>query len=318
MKLLVTGFNPYSAVSWYRGAGVYQYLAEVIASGGQFVTWDQMQRFDALVMIRPATGDATVSVDNAKATGKLVIADYDDDVFNTNSCSPAYELTIKKEWRDSAFYCLKAADIVTVSTQRIADVFVKLGIDATKIYVIPNAYNDHFKPFNPELNLSNRFMLRGDEYCWNDVLSQLEEIKESAKKYDMVTVGNFRLFDDVIKRKEEYDFIPVPFFFNRLPELNCRVSIKPLSYHPFNYAKSNCSWIEATVGGSVLVASTGFEEFQKPGIMRSDLFSKAIDELMLNDEIAERCFDNSIQYIRNNLLLSKVNELRKDLLNATL
>lgn len=315
--ILVTGFNPYSAVSWYRGAGVYQYLGECIASGGQFVTWDQMQRFDTIVMIRPATGDATTTIDNAKEMNKRVIVDFDDDVFHTNPCSPAYETTIKKEWRDSAFYCLERADVVTVSTQRLADVFVNMGIDCKKIFVIPNAYNDIHKPFVPTLNLTNRWLIRADEYSWNDLLGQFNSLIKSSTEYDLVTVGNVRLFDKLIRIKEEYDFIPVPFFFERLASMACRVMVKPLMDNLFNKSKSNCSWIEATVAGCVLVAPERFYEFDKPGIVNEQIFYNGIKELMSDDTYAETMFNQAAEYIRDNLLLSKVNELRKELL-ATL
>jgi hypothetical protein len=126
------------------------------------------------------------------------------------------------------------------------------------------------------------------------------------------------MFNGFIKAKEEYNYMPVPFFFDNLPGMNCRVMVKPLVNNLFNHSKSNCSWIEATLAGSVLVASNGFAEFDKPGIVQSMGFHQDIVRLMDDDDYATERFSESVQYIRDNLLLSNVNKLRAEILDASL
>ena len=97
-------------------------------------------------------------------------------------------------------------------------------------------------------------------------------------------------------------------------DLDCRVFVKPMANHIFNHSKSNCSWIETTYAGMVTVAPTAFPEFDKPGIVRNNYHGEAVNRLMYDDMYYQHNFELSVNYIRDNLLLSKVNELRKHLI----
>ena len=94
--------------------------------------------------------------------------------------------------------------------------------------------------------------------------------------------------------------------------LNCRAMMKPMLDTVFNRAKSNCSWIEATSAGMVLIAPN-LPEFQRPGVVLTDHFFAGVKHVMEDDAYLE-AFNLSKEYIKNNLLLSKVNELRENML----
>ena len=312
MKVLVSCYITYNAVNWYRGFGTYSHMAETYSTNEDLITWDKLNDIDCLVMIRPNNYDQVDSLNFAKSLGIKTVVDYDDDVFNSNPSSPAYEKTISKEWIECSIKSLKIADHVTVSTQAIADSFVKQGVDPAKIFIIPNAYNDYHRPFDPKPNLTDRIFIRGDHFAHPDILSQFESIRMISRMYKLVAMGEMQLFFPFFKFEECYQYLTPPFYFDSLPTLNCRAMMKPMLDTVFNRAKSNCSWIEATSAGMVLIAPN-LPEFQRPGVVLTDHFFAGVKHVMEDDAYLE-AFNLSKEYIKNNLLLSKVNELRENML----
>lgn len=313
MNILIFADRPHMAVNWYRGTGVYRYLG-----GCDTVTvpmnWDSLINYDVLVVIRPASEDRYNTIMMAKECGLKVIVDFDDDYFTVPASSIAYEALQQDATRNIIVQCMYNADVVTVSTEAIKRSAIGQGIKKEKIRAIPNAWNDYHRPFNPVFMSNKSFFLRGDEHAWNDIQCHINDIKALSDKYDLYTIGNMKQFYYHCRLKA-INYMTPPFYFSYLnDEMSCRVALKPMMPNEFNQSKSNCAWIEATAAGSVTVVSEGFPEFDKPGVVQSNNFYSAVEQLMENDKYAEKMFMDSKAYILDNLVLSKVNELRKCLI----
>ena len=94
--------------------------------------------------------------------------------------------------------------------------------------------------------------------------------------------------------------------------------VVPLQDDPFNRCKSNIGWLEATYFGAVCLASC-LPEFEKPGVVLvndSDslhAWFKDIDEDFTQRELL---FYDSVQEIKKNYLLSRVNQQRAEALKT--
>jgi hypothetical protein len=315
-KILVVTDLPVSAVNWYRGTGTYQYLGECQTSSVMFHGWEQMVSKDVLVYLRPSTADSLKTIQHAKAMKKTVIVDYDDDFFNISESSPAYQYIIREECQTVTLESAMLCDHLTVSTLSLKESFVNKGVETSKIHVVPNAWDDYYRSFNPKLNLTEKFFMRGDRNAYNDIMSQFYQIRKASTKYEFITLGEVTDFYFYWKMKS-YHYITVPFYFDKLADnfFQSRVMIKPMINNVFNRAKSNCSWIEATAAGMVLVASK-LPEFNREGIETAEDFYQSIEKLMKHESYAKNKFEKSVDYINENLLLSKVNEQRKKLIEG--
>jgi len=88
--------------------------------------------------------------------------------------------------------------------------------------------------------------------------------------------------------------------------------IYTLSDTPFNRAKSNISWIEATYAGSSVIAPEFLPEFANmPGVITyNELMDSVFENVKDFNKSLAITNDLSWRYIKENLLLSQVNNLR--------
>ena len=94
----------------------------------------------------------------------------------------------------------------------------------------------------------------------------------------------------------------------------------PLEFNNFNLSKSNCAWIEGTMTGSAVIGPD-IEEFRRPGVIgyktEAD-FARVLKYAMRNPEFRKDSQAASLEYVRENLFLSKVNSKRLELFSSIL
>jgi hypothetical protein len=93
--------------------------------------------------------------------------------------------------------------------------------------------------------------------------------------------------------------------------LNPNIFIYTLQDNPFNAAKSNISWIEATYAGAAFIGPEFLPEFVQSGIINyNKSMSVTFENVKENYKSLEIVNNLSWDYILKNLLLSSVNNLR--------
>lgn len=106
-------------------------------------------------------------------------------------------------------------------------------------------------------------------------------------------------------------------YFRNIKTLRPSIQIVPLENIMFNYNKSNIAWIEGTYAGAVTIAPN-LPEFNKPGVLTYNSpkeFKSILEGCLKGDYDLRSLYDSSYIYIKENLLLSKVNNLRKEVIN---
>lgn len=320
-KLLTVCPIPNDATSFYRGVGPLSSLQNkglVELMYHDKPDWTVMKHVDAVFVQRPHLPDYLHIIDIAKKYGKPIWVDYDDLLTRVSDCNPARYNYWRQDVQDTIKACLKNADIVTVSTQPLADAWKEF---ANKFIVVPNAWDDELYPKPKALPESDKpnMLWRGSGGHDEDLWSVTEGIANLANNqdYNWYFIGmpfwyTLRELQRHVEPKVAA-WNDLPQYFKLLETLNPTVMLTPIVDNPFNRCKSNIAWIEGSWAGAVSVAPN-WGEWVKPGIVNygaGKSFEDAVKEAV---DFSKSKSAESWAYIESELRLSKVNELREQVL----
>lgn len=267
--------------------------------------WYDFPQTKNFVIQRPAENAELNMMLVAKNYGVKVIVDYDDDLLNWDDYNPAKGYYDNKA--ENIKECLKVADEVWVSTQAIKDVY---SLYNKNIHVIPNAYM-WGEPEKPNL-LNRKVLWRGSPTHEVDMLLYpYEKLVKGNEKWQFYTMGwEYTYYK--LTLGDNYNWlgvVPITNFFEMIKEINPNVMMFPLVDTQFNRGKSNIAWLEATSIGAATFASM-LPEYQKPGVTDIKMLHAACE----GDKVKfmRDRWEESWEYIKENLLVDKVNKLREE------
>ncbi len=249
---------------------------------------------DLIVMHRPASEEWFKFIKLIQKSGKLFVADYDDNPFQTSPLNPFYgyigveEVEYvwpdgRKEWlwkngqvsrsgkvifdiernihyRETFRSNFKKADMVTCTTPELAEEFKKINPNTI---ILPNCIAPEWFPTIPE------FKDKEIRICWQGGASHYEDlffiqpvIERILKKHDnvkFVFFGDSRfmgLFKNCDQNKIEWNtWCGLDVYPYKLSLLNCDIGLCPLVDNTFNRAKSAIKWMEYSMVGMATVAA---------------------------------------------------------------
>lgn len=304
------------ATDFYRCTGVLEYIKDPQIDFKRLrdimsIDWQDIAGLDILIVQRPLNEAGLRLIDIAKGMNIKVILDYDDDVFNIPSHNPSYEYY--KDNEEIIKQCLELSDEVWVSTLQI-----KRSIEATRlnnnIHVIPNAHNDFIFPveLKKPLDKENKLAVyRGGATHNEDVYAIQDELVEKINNSDW----EFRFIGSrfpaiEVKTGNNHTYthpMSMISYFNYLHQSNPSIVFFPLLTNKFNHAKSNICFLEATYAGAAFFSNKELYEYRRQNNMVfpiSEFFKEPDMELL-------EMFNNTAwEYIKENLLLSKINQQR--------
>jgi hypothetical protein len=278
--------------------------------------WATMADCDIAFFQRPCLGHHVTAAGIAKMCRTPLILDYDDDLLNLTPDNPCYATYGKDKIRDNIQKLLGMADVVIVSTPAISETFQPFT--PNKIVVIRNSWDDSLRPWaDPIAIRSNRCIWRGSathlkdflevSHCVHDTADLFSDVKFAFMGWEPFMVTE-KLKCEVYPKQEVLDY------FDSIRSLAPKIVYVPLHLSQFNRAKSNCGWLEASYAGAAVLAPEGLPEWERPGITLyngPEHFGDVLQEMLKTpwEELKTRA-DGSRDYIKANLLLSKVNEQR--------
>lgn len=297
-----------------------KYNLEVDIFTGPSFRWDEAAYYDMAFFLWPNTEQVMNIMGALKFMGVPIWVDYDDDPWNLPDDNP-----VAKDYAEGGMVrkCIeqacKEADIVTVSTPKLLEVF---GQKSKNVHLIPNAYWDKMWPMS-KAPRKRAILWRGALGHNKDMESVFGEMVELQTKYPdwpWVFVGEPN--KELIALLNPQQTIVVPYqhpnaYIRTLIDLSCPIQVVPLLDHTFNKTKSNCSWLEACCAGSAVIAPEYLPEFDKPGITKykdpKDFMEKV--EMLINDpKMCEDLVEKSRWAIGKDYMLSDINEKRAKIL----
>jgi len=319
MKILLLTMQKGDATSFYRAAGVAK---DIEAQTGhqitvqdwteQTLTWPILINYDLVWMQRPIQPEAVSTVKYLKLMRKPVWVEYDDDLFNLPQSHQYYNAF--SQARNNIIQLLQMADVVTVTTPTIAESYEPYS---KNVRIVPNAVCDEL--LSPvEMPFGDEFMYRGMKAHEDDLYAYRQPFQvllNAGMKIRFMTGFNpLRYFTGKMTVVEHRDIFH---YFEYIRRFRARAFLFPMVDNRFNHARSNICWLEATMAGSVTIAPDWWE-WKHPGIIRyrkPEEFHEVVLEVMKGGVSVDQAYRESYRYITENLLLSKVNRQRIEIIN---
>lgn len=246
-----------------------------------------LEPVDAIVFPRPADEKMVYNIERLHELGKKAIVDFDDDMWRVSPLSPHYEEFGTKNasyvwpdgkvmmlWEDGKTINLEdnenrlryieetvaAADLVTVTTDTLADIYRKLN---PKIAVLPNCVDCTIwkkLPFQRR-NHSIRLYWSGGSSHFEDMTLLSDVFPIIMKRYPQVTLVIMgHLFKGTVKnlpedRIEFHQWVPTSAYPYKSASLDIDISLVPLQDTVFNRSKSAIKFIEQSALSTPSVVS---------------------------------------------------------------
>lgn len=331
MKILI--ITPYArdANSFWRCMGPMAYLAKT--SNGVItidtppeniqLAWDRIAQYDLIFMHRPCRRDDLTVMQIARNCNIPVWVDYDDWLFQLPDWNPHRDSYHNPNLQQLMAHILACADIVSVTTEALAQSLSKLN---KQVVIIPNAYRSDLFPFR-----TKEMPERGVTFCWRgtnthdgDLLSVKDGMKSLPEKLHVFGQLPYSLQNEM--SPESYNLIPhqdAILYWHKLYQLAPKFMVFPLYDLFFNRCKSNIAWIEACHAGAMTIAPD-LPEWKHPGAISykandPESFKDAVATAMslTPDEHkiqAELAFD----YMKSKYDIGVVNQIRRRVVEAML
>lgn len=248
---------------------------------------------DLIVFHRPQSENWFKFVKVCNKYGKTVVADYDDDPFNTSPLNPFYQWIGTEEiifrhpdgreemlWskdpatesggryiniednirrRDLFRASFKNADLVTCTTDILAE---KLRTINPNVAVLPNLIDFNQYPKIELVKKNIRIGWQGGVSHYEDLFMIHDAIGRILRKYPNVTFvysGDMKLYgklrDFPIDRVEAHNWVNYEVYPYKLACLNLDIGLCPVVENEFNRNKSAIKYFEYSVVGAASIAS---------------------------------------------------------------
>ncbi len=288
------------------------------------ITTSDIADQDVAFIQRPDSAEHLKLIDLCKTLKVKVWVDYDDNLFCVPPSNPAH---LQCERAKPIFKeVLEKADIVSVSTEQLGRDLKTEVPSVKKIRVIPNAFNDYLFTDKPVFRPHPVVMWRGTQSHQEDLMQFAPHILEAAKHnpqwfFNFVGYNPFFLVNPLGKQSAHTQGMDIFKYHEYIKMIYPNICIVTLSDSKFNRSKSNIAWIESTYAGAVTIGPN-WEEWQKPGIVTYnglEGFKRALNSLIQqHGTTLINAHAMSWEYIETHLRLSRINQMREELLEEVM
>jgi hypothetical protein len=287
----------------------------------QDTSMHQMMLADIAIMQRPFSTMCVHTAELAKKAGVKLWIDWDDDLTAVHISNKVWKYYQRPDLQENLEKLQDMADVVTVTTPRLAEVF---GKHPEKVVMLPNCIEDKLIPDKPGEPKYKAIMWRGSKSHQHDLATYRDELIRFAKEYSpqgwkFIFVGaNPQLIlhgmpEGSYRHMAEFDYYDLMGF---MQEAAAPIHMVPLADSDFNHAKSNLAYIEAAAAGS-LVIGPNWPEWDRPGISHYDehhsLYSRLV-EAVENPERSREQAQKGFDYVKKYHAMSVVNGTRWDII----
>jgi hypothetical protein len=322
-KLLFRVPQPVDAVSFYRGFGVLGHLRTIMdlecIHTVEF-NWPTLAMFDAVFLVRASTDAERSLVSMVKKNNKPLWIDYDDNVLEVPNSNLTHQFYEQHSIKDNIKYCLEHADVVSVSTEHLAQVFNPYRPLGKPCVVIPNAFPSHYIDLNRKPVPRKKIITwRGSRTHDKDLFIARDlfaKVIIDYPEWNFVFLGepDWRTLDMLPKnRYRVINSTGILEYMETFFNIGATAHVVPLEDGAFNRSKSNIAWLEATYAGAAVFAPA-MPEWKRPGIESLENLWSYLD----GGNQFQPMVDVSREYIQNYLMIDKVNLLRRQLLESIL
>lgn len=255
-----------TGVSWWR---IHQPFMHIERQYGEYysikrtskqVSNEDLMYADIVFISRPCTELDVKIIKRAKAFDCLILLDFDDDILNV----PIGHTLLMEfaEFAPAIKECMAMADWIWCSTDALRYVCDAIG----RSEVIKNAVTPEQIERATLAPWTRTAAWRGTHSQFHDLFAQRHFFTDNHHKADFWRwLGYIPPFEEIEKTVFEGQrwTQDTAGYILGLHKMQCNWLWKPLKDHPFNDAKSNIAWLEATISGAVCVTNyAGREQWE--------------------------------------------------------
>jgi hypothetical protein len=214
---------------------------------------------------------------------------------------------------------LKLASVISTSSI-VQKRWFEEKMNLRNVVLIPNALDDRFLPHAKPFKMSKRIAWRGNESHINDLITYKDELRallEKTPNHDWVFFGlNPHFLKTENKNYRWTKPAPLIDFVIEFCKFNPSFVFVPLADTFFNRVKSHLAFFDATLAGAVALGPN-FEEWENIGTFKyqPQFFRQAFETMIGETENhLQKIHKLNFEFVKDNLLLSKVNKLRIELI----
>lgn len=338
-RILMINPDRNEACGFYRSSGILKDLRHKLSAEYDItlmfwnelaVEWEHIYNYDIVFFQRPWHPAMADMLMKAKSVGCKIWLDYDDNLLTITDENKAWQLYTKQDTIVALSKCFKLADIVTVTTNELKDYYSQYN---DNVVVVPNAFNDDMLSLDSQTELyDNTVLWRGSDTHVYDVSKYSQAIygtmiKEKDTEFIFMGYWPWTLSGQVnnIPKPSNMKFIPalgLMEYFQAGMMARPKVVHVPLNDTNFNKCKSNIAFIEATYWGAITIIPEWWGNI--PGTIhykdndQEGYYNALLEAINLTEEEHLEMLTKAKEYIKDNLLLSKVNEIRVDVIKKLL
>jgi hypothetical protein len=329
MRILLVADNFYDGIAFYRSTGPWNEILKEFdditvtrANPKEYFGWDIYTSYDVLFISNPRQVKHAEIIRTARLHNVKVWADYDDCYLDIPEENQSFNVLTAGHVDHFTKECLMESDVITVTTPYLKEVFSQYN---SNIHVIPNGFPIGLLSNNSlgeiTQGIHNFVSWRGSISHEVNLMEYKEEIEEVGKSNPHWAFKFFGMKPKFFSRSfnfQHLDFLPLIDSIDRLKRFSSKVHIVTLYERPFNLSKSNIAWIEATISGSVVLAPD-WEEWRRPGVVNytsKEDFKNKLNEMLSEGYDLTSRFEQSKEYVLNNLSLKKINKERIKILKT--
>ena len=319
MNILFLLYDRTEANSYYRSGGIAADLARqtghkiTVERWNEYeVQWQTLMQYDVLFLQRPFTDKALGMLRYAKSLGLKVWVDYDDNLMNVSPENPRFIFYSKKEIKDTIRKIILEADAISVTTLSLKQALEYLRRD---IWVIPNALNDCMKRVVKKREKT--VFWRGTDSHILNLMSYGEQIStliENNADYKFLFMGYYPWF--LHEKKEYAEPQDIVVYFEKIQDLAPTLFQVPIHIDAFNSCRSPIAFIEASFAGAVTVCPHWWDVQGALKYKDAQEYHDTIQAVLKGEVDVEKYTRMSWEYVEDCLMLSKVNQKRKLLLES--
>lgn len=266
------------ATSFYRAWGPWSHLKEeinIIPLSNPDPTWVDFSAFDLFFIHRPFSVQHVNMIKTSKDMGIPTWVDFDDDLFNVHHSNNNHYIYDNDGTRRGVIKACKLADVVTVSTDELLNIYGPLS---TRCEKIPNKLPEHMLGSMLKSKITTlprkAVLWRGTphhEMNLHYYQGAFHELMRNNPDWVFFYYGHRPWYIMEKSNPGQTMHLAKPQILDYLKDLQnvqAAIQVVPLLDHPFNRAKSSIAYLEsAGMAGSVCVAPDMSEWQDKTGIV---------------------------------------------------
>lgn len=315
--------------SFYRGLGPLanlrqRHLHDLHYTHSNLPNWPELREADLVFMQRPFAHNHRDTALRTKLCGRPLWVDFDDDMFSLSSDNAAYPIYNDPKISQNIKDICKMADAITVTNETLANLYSQWNKNT---HIIENAYDEDMFSWRDPVKKKKMVFWRGTmihDRAFHKYANAIIDVARHNLDWDWYFFGGapWWLLDempegvDVHWNHGEQHLLN---YFNIEHSVEASIQFVLCLDRPFDRAKSNIAWIEASHSGRATLAPD-WPDWRHPGCQNygdEKEFYSQMCQMMKSSTLKDDA-EKSYAFIKEHLTLTEINKKRVKIIHSLL